>query len=351
MADRKTTPRSGALKIADKAKLEVPEEIIASVGTITPDNAAPDAEKPADTEAPDAEQIADVAQKDSPDQEETVPPTVPAAVLADEKGIDKPVAVPATPTAAQLAASATQAKVATLWTEYLVAIPGNSGEFAEPTDDQIDAMIDAYMEANPGTRASKAAFAVKDQVDADRAAHAAAAASGNSVKLEYYRAMKAELGAMAAAVDVLIAAAGGKVASAPRKASKADAVVTDGKAASTTWAEKAAKMYAWADAHALTDIVFMDQTVGGYEGSMHCVKLHRDGKLEKVTVDGEYAITPTGEFVTTPIYFTAKDGSRPKYSPDQMFGILLGKQVIDGISYTGVKAHLGSYKAILEDCK
>lgn len=283
--------------------------------------------------------------------------TTPAAG-ADLPNNSAPVTVPVAPTAAQLAAREMRVNVNLSWIAFMGAIPGAAGStFAEPDDDAIDALIEAYMTENAGTRLTKAAFAVKDQIDAARAAHQAAMANSNGVKLDYYHAARHELLGVLDAVDQLIVNAGGKVkksASASTASASVSAAekktVTGDKKATATWAERAKKLHAWGKAHGLPRIIFVDQTVGGYEGQYHAVELHADGRLEKCAFNPDtYEATGTGEFVTSPIYFTAPDGSRPKYSPDQMFGILLGKLKLEGVNMKGVKSHLGNYKEILEN--
>lgn len=324
-----TKPRAAkAAQTIDMTPIEAPEQVDQVAGTAT--------------EAPAPEQI------DAPPVSETLTPTdVPlgdgkaadtAAEFKEELKVPAPPA-PLTPLQVHSAGFAGDLKSALL--AFLKCRPVVEAAWTEPTKEEIKARRLAHFAAHPELDVTdmdahvEVGMMIMDAVATERAAHAAASKDVDQVTRAYYAAALNTLTDFRATMLIAYEKVGGQVAPpATTKASKkTPAAVADAKNESTartvsaTAAEKAAKRVAYVQSKGLPHYDVIDKTIGGYEAEYHALRLHVDGRWEKllITVDandrptGEF--TATGEFVSTPIYWKNTTGEKPQYSLHQMFGI------------------------------
>lgn len=285
-----------------------------------------------------------------------LPESPAAAILADEVQNSAPIVVPAPvqkPTAAQLAANEMHTDMRVAFSLCYGRRPNAvNGVWVEPDKAMLKSMRTEYAAANELDLTDEddliaAALAVKENIDTQRAAFAAAAADQGAVDREWLIASQKRISELLSAVNFMLSAAGGKVS---KKALDAPStsVKQDRKPRTTlNWQEIAPKLHDAAQRLMLDGVYFVDQTAGGYKGAFHVLKLHRDGRFEKCRYNADSHVpTPTGEFVSTWKYFdvdgvdiTSSEQKKPAHalSKDEMYGILLirnGKIVdLPGLSH------------------
>jgi hypothetical protein len=281
-------------------------------------------------------------------------PTTDAGVnLADKLGLAPTPAelpVPVALTVAQIASKAMRVEIDKAWSMFYGKRAQGAAAFVEPTEDKIEELVGAYMTEH-GVKMMKAAFAVKDQIDLDRAAHAAAAADQGKIDLEWLRAGQHEIKELLLNVEQMIVSAGGKASSTtskPRAASSDSPSTTRGP--SVSWSAMAPKLLDYAESIGLVGFYFVDVTVGGYKGAYHAVRLHRDGTWTKANYNPETnQIEDTGVQVPTWKYFDKNGDDRTDATPkdmvpqhalskNEMFGVLMLKKDGTILDLDGVTA-------------
>lgn len=308
MATEKNVTKPRAAKAAqtidmtpDVPETPAPEQIEQPAGTVT--------------DAPAPEQI------DAPPVSETLTPIDPpmgdgkaadtAAGFKEELKVPAP-EVPMTPLQQHTAGFAGDLKSALL--ALLKCRPVTEAAWIEPTIEQIKArrvalITERAIDPTDMDAMIEIGIEVKMQIDAERAAHAAASKDVDQVTRAYYAAALNTLADFRATMLIAYEKVGGQVAPpATTKASKktpaADADAAQQATSSTAktrtnWKDVAPKLIERAAADGLKGVYFRDQPEGGYKDVPHVVKLHADGRLEVCNAD----YTPTGVYVDNPLYY------------------------------------------------
>lgn len=264
----------------------------------------------------------------------TAPTTQAGVNLASDAGLSPTPAalsVPATPTISQIQARVMIGDMQAAWAKYYALCPADTGSFIEPTEDAIEARITTLMVT--GVKMMAAAMTIKGEVDNERDAFNAGASAGNAIAREWLVNARSEVMGFVATLDTLIVGTGGKV-----KTVRAATLTSEPKIgrSSTKWTEWAPALNTYAKKIGLDAVYFVDQTIGGYKGTFHVLKLHTDGRWEKCDFNADSHVpTPTGQFVSSWKYFgtngvdwtldSAQNKIAHSLSKDEMYGILLIK--------------------------
>lgn len=338
----KTQPR------AKKGTIAVPENLPA---TVVEANGAPAA-----TPAPDTGTAVIASTLPAASKNDASPA---AAVVADGAKNNAPVSVPATPdpnapTADQLIALKESINAAYL--AFFSSRP-NAVDVAEVlplSDEEIESLGDALYASLSSTESKISRKTAYSRVETEHAIKMAAAAEARK-----QTAPIADLWAGAAVVVFNDVTANVKATISSKRATKAvtsaDGAVRESKprAVTGTAAEKAKKLIAHCASKGLDHVDFIDAYKAGYQGEFHCLRLHEDGRYEKLDYDAEtQTVTPTGEMLNGWKYFVSKnDGKAPQYSIHQMYGILDPQGLLDraGPARAGWATHLADVELVVKD--